>query len=174
MSRIREATLDDAVAICSIYNYYIEHTVVTFEEELLEVEEMRSRIVQIMEKFPYIVSVNDADEVIGYAYANTWRARKAYRFSAEVTVYLKQGQDGQGVGSMLYTHLIQTLKQSGYHLLIGGIALPNDASVKLHERMGFTKAGHFKDAGFKFERWVDVGFWQLVLSDTHSSSTNSV
>ena len=104
-----------------------------------------------------------AGEVVGYAYATKWNRRSAYRFSAEVTVYLDHGRRGRGIGSKLYQQLLPTLQLSGIHVAIGGIALPNNASVALHEKLGFQKVAQFREVGFKFNKWIDVGYWEKVL-----------
>lgn len=159
---IRPVTLEDAEAIANIYNYYVECTVITFEEELISVDEMRERIKTISASFPYIVYIEN-DEVVGYAYANTWRTRKAYRFSAESSIYVKHDCHSKGIGHQLYSNLIDSLRNLGFHMVVGGVTLPNEKSEKLHNRLGFTKVAHFKDAGWKFEQWLDVGFWELLL-----------
>lgn len=159
---IRPATPDDAFAICTIYNYYIENTVITFEEEPITVEEMAERIRTYSEKYTYLV-YEENGEVVGYAYGSSWRARKAYRFSTETTVYLKDGAAGKGIGTLLYSQLIEDLKVKGFHSLIGCITLPNEKSVKLHEKMGFKKVAHFHEAGWKFDSWQDVGFWEKLV-----------
>lgn len=159
---IRPATSADASAICSIYNHYIENTVITFEENPLTEDEMAERIRAYSEKYAYIVYEEDG-EVIGYAYGSSWRTRRAYRFSTETTVYLKDGTAGKGIGSLLYSELIERLKGKGFHSLIGCITLPNEKSVRLHEKMGFKKVAHFHEAGWKFDQWLDVGFWELLV-----------
>ena len=159
---IRPATPADASAICSIYNHYIENTVITFEEEPVTVEEMAERIRSYSEKYAYIV-YEEEGEVVGYAYGSSWRMRRAYRFSTETTVYIKDGAAGKGIGTLLYSELIGRLKEKGFHSLIGCITLPNDNSVKLHEKMGFKKVAHFHEAGWKFDRWLDVGFWEKLV-----------
>jgi phosphinothricin acetyltransferase len=106
----------------------------------------------------------EEDSIVGYAYANPWKQqRTAYRFSVEITVYVKQGCVKRGVGSALYTRLFELLRERGIHSVIGGIAQPNDASIALHEKMGLSKVAHFREVGFKHGRWVDVGYWQLTL-----------
>lgn len=96
--------------------------------------------------------------MIGYAYASKWKGRCAYRYSVEVSVYLHAEQSGQGMGTALYSALFKQLSELGYHVAIGGIALPNAASVALHEKFGMKKVAHFKEIGFKFGQWVDVGY----------------
>ena len=100
---------------------------------------------------------------VGYAYASPWKARPAYRWSAEVTVYLDPTCAGRGLGKRLYGELLAALKSQGMHAAIGGIALPNEPSVGLHEKCGFRKVAHFAEVGFKFGRWIDVGYWERLL-----------
>jgi phosphinothricin acetyltransferase len=99
----------------------------------------------------------------GYAYATRWRVRPAYRHSVESSVYLEQGAVGQGWGKQLYLALIELLREQELHLVIGGIALPNERSIALHEKLGFAKVAHFSEVGFKFGQWRDVGYWELRL-----------
>jgi phosphinothricin acetyltransferase len=101
--------------------------------------------------------------MVGYAYAKPWRPRSAYRFSVETTIYIAPGYQRRGVGAALYRDLLAALRQLDVHAAVGGIALPNDASVALHERLGFKKVGQFVEIGFKLGRWVDVGYWELIL-----------
>jgi L-amino acid N-acyltransferase YncA len=102
-------------------------------------------------------------KVVGYAYASKWKSRSAYRYAVESTVYLDPRFTGQGIGRHLYGSLIAELRQRSLHAVIGGIALPNPASIALHERMGFVKVAHFKEIGWKFNQWIDVGYWELIL-----------
>ncbi|MFN8285387.1 MAG: arsinothricin resistance N-acetyltransferase ArsN1 family B [Chitinophagales bacterium] len=159
---IREATSKDVPAITEIYNYYIEHTVVTFEEERKTVEEMDERIKSVKEKYPWIVMEVEG-EIVGYAYATEWKSRSAYRFTAESTVYLKNGLEQKGYGTLLYQALIELLKERKIHCVIAGIVPPNPASIRLHEKLGFQKVGIQKEVGYKFNKWEDVGYWQLIL-----------
>lgn len=159
---IRNATLKDAQRIADIYNYYIEHTVVTFEETLVTENEIKTRIQEKTKDLPWLV-FEEAGMVIGYAYASKWAGRCSYRFSSEITVYLDVNCKGRGVGTQLYTALIEQLKTLNYHVIIGGITLPNLASERLHEKFGFEKAAHYKEIGFKFNQWLDVGYWQLIF-----------
>lgn len=159
---IRVVEPKDAKAINNIYNYYIENTTITFEEVLLTPSEMESRISIISTEFPYYVYEEDG-EVLGYAYANTWKSRSAFRFSVESTIYLKNGLGGRGIGRKLYTQLIKELRERGVHSVIGGITIPNPGSIKLHENIGFTKLGQFHEVGYKKEMWIDVGYWELLL-----------
>jgi L-amino acid N-acyltransferase YncA len=160
---IRVATAADAESVAGIYNYYINDTVVTFEEEAVSSAEMARRIDEVTSaSLPWLVA-ELSDRVLGYAYASKWKGRGAYRFSLEITVYLAQDQLGLGLGSRLYSTLFPLLRDRGMHAVIGGIALPNLASVALHEKFGLNKVAHFREVGFKFGRWIDVGYWQRTL-----------
>lgn len=160
---VRPATAADAAALARIYNHFIAHTIVTFEEEPVTAGEMARRVDEVQAaSLPWLV-VEAGAVVAGYAYASKWRVRRAYRFSAEVTVYLAPDQGGRGLGTALYTRLLDDLRARGVHAVLGGIALPNDASIALHEKLGFRKVAHFEQTGFKFARWIDVGYWQRLL-----------
>lgn len=159
---IRAAKPSDAVAIAAIYNWYIANSSCTFEEGQLDEEAMRQRIAAAEPGKPWLVLEEDG-VLLGYAYASIWKARAAYNRSREVTVYLHKNAGGNGRGRQLYQHLIDELRQKPIHSLIASIALPNAASVALHESLGFTKVGQFSEVGFKFGEFVDVGYWQLIL-----------
>lgn len=159
---IRQCTTADAAAICEIYNHYVRHTVITFEEVPVVVAEMAQRILDVTARYPWLVAEENG-AVVGYAYAAPWRPRSAYRFSVESTVYVAPGQVGRGVGTALYRELIEGLRALDVHCAVGGIALPNPASVTLHEKLGFKKIGQLVEIGRKLDRWVDVGYWELIL-----------
>ncbi len=158
----RHVKITDAEQICTIYNYYVINTTVTFEEEEITEEEMKIRIVQATRRFPWLVYEVE-NELIGYAYATDWKSRTAYRYSAETTVYVKSDYIGKGIGFILYQELVKEMKALSYQTLIGGIALPNNSSIALHEKLNFKKVAHFQQIGFKLNQWVDVGYWQLIL-----------
>lgn len=161
---IRDAITDDARAIAAIYNPYIANTTISFEEQPVTDAEMARRIAEVQGAgLPWLVIEQDG-AMLGYAYATKWRVRHAYRFSVESSVYLAPQAAGQGVGTRLYTALLERLRDAGCHLVIGGIALPNAASVALHEKLGYEKVAHFREVGFKFDRWLDVGYWQKALA----------
>ena len=163
---IRPAGPGDAGAVAHIYNYYIANTVVTFEEGAVSPRDMRGRIAtSITSDLPWLVAEDDAGDVVGYAYASQWQGRCAYRFAVEVTVYLSDAATSRGWGSRLYDALFSDLRNKSMHVVIGGIALPNPASVALHEKFGMEKVAHFREVGFKFGHWVDVGYWQGMLND---------
>jgi L-amino acid N-acyltransferase YncA len=160
---IRPVAAEDAVAIARIYNYYIENTVITFEEERVTAQDMAARITETEGlSLPWLVALVDG-ALVGYAYARRWRPRSAYRYSVETTIYLDHGHKGRGIGRPLYAALLPLVKDRGMHIAIGGVALPNEASIALHEKLGFERVATFREVGFKHDRWVDVAYWQLVL-----------
>ena len=159
---IRSATAADAAGIATIYNHHVIGTAVTFEEDPVSVTEMARRITEIAARFPWLVCEADG-AIAGYAYASPWKTRSAYRYSVETSIYVAQTHLAGGVGGRLYAALLDELRGRGLHVAIGGISLPNDASIRLHERLGFVKVGHFAAVGWKLGRWVDVGYWQLRL-----------
>lgn len=160
---IRDAAIADAKVVAGIYNHYILNTTITFEEQAVTDSDMAQRISDVQGAgLPWLVVEFDG-EVVGYAYATKWRVRHAYRFSVESTVYLSPELSGKGLGRALYTELLLRLATGGYHLVIGGIALPNAASIALHEKMGFEQVAKFREVGFKFDRWLDVGYWERHL-----------
>jgi L-amino acid N-acyltransferase YncA len=159
---IRKASISDAGAICAIYNHYVETTCITFEEEIVSENEMAGRIDEIIRSLPWFVW-EEQGIVLGYAYASRWKSRSAYRYSAECAVYVRHDAVGRGIGRTLYQHLIADLREVGMHSIIGGIALPNAASQRLHEKAGFKKVAHFEQVGWKFKKWIDVGYWELTF-----------
>ena len=159
---IRAATPDDADQIASIYNHYIEHTVITFEELPVTAADMRTRLETGLALYPWLVAELE-HEISGYAYATQWKPRSAYRNTVETSVYVAPAHSRQGLGEALYRALLEHLCDEGFHCALGGIALPNDASVSLHEKLGFRKVGELEQVGWKFDRWVNVGYWQLLL-----------
>jgi L-amino acid N-acyltransferase YncA len=161
---IRPATSNDAEQIAKIYNHYIATSHATFELEPIDADEMERRIADTEDQgFPYLVADDDGT-VAGYAYGRQFRPRPGYKHAVEVAVYVHPDCHGQGIGRQLYDRLLPHLFDNGAHSVIATIALPNDASVRMHERFGFVKAGHFHEVGRKFDRWVDVGYWQLLKS----------
>jgi phosphinothricin acetyltransferase len=164
-THIRPATPADAARICAIYNPYVATTTISFEEEPVDEPGMAQRIADVAAAgLPWLVLEVDG-AVAGYAYATKWRARPAYRHSVESSVYLDQAWAGRGFGKQLYGALLDDLRARDLHLVIGGIALPNAASTRLHEALGFCKVAHFAEVGQKFGRWVDVGYWELRLGN---------
>lgn len=161
---IRSATINDALSISEIYNYYVVNSVVTFEEEPVSQQEMQNRISEVHScSLPWLVA-ESSNNILGYAYGTKWKARAAYRHSVEITIYLRNGLAGKGLGSQLYAALFEALRSKDINAVIGGIALPNPVSVALHEKFGMEKVAHFKNVGCKFGKWVDVAYWQKELN----------
>ncbi len=160
---IRHVIPDDFERITEIYNYYVTQTIVTFDEEPVTVEAMQYKAEIILQNYPYLVVEDDAGNVIGYGYGSQFRAKPAYRFTVETTIYFDASATGKGYGTMLYTALLSDLRDRGYKTALGVLGLPNEASIRLHEKLGFVKTGHLYNAGWKFEQWVDTGYWHLDL-----------
>lgn len=160
---IRLAQPSDAEAIVGIYNHYVANTTITFEEQAVSVDDMAGRIEGIQAAgLPWLV-LEDAGQLLGYAYASKWKTRSAYRYSVEVSVYLQQGIQARGLGSRLYEALFAALVERDIHAAMGGIVLPNDASVRLHEKFGMKQVARFEQVGYKFGQWLDVGYWQKLF-----------
>ena len=168
---IRSAAEADADAIADIYNYYVTDTIVTFEEEPVSDDEIARRIHYVQSAgLPWLVAEENG-EILGYAYATPWKERIGYRFSVETTVYLSKDCTGRGIGSQLYAELFRLLEQAGVRCVVGGVALPNDASVALHEKFGMSKVAEFERIGVKFDQWINVGYWQRFFTPADDSST---
>lgn len=163
MGIIRDVHIDDARQLVDIYNYYVLNSVITFDDVPLKVQAFEEKITTIKEGFPFLVFEEEA-KILGYAYAGKWRQKPAYKNTVEITVYLKKGEVGKQIGTKLYADLLNQLRKQNIHAIIGGMTLPNKASVRLHEKFGFEQVAHFKEVGLKFNKWLDVGFWQLILS----------
>ena len=159
---IRRVETADAKVICNIYNHYVKNTIITFEEDPVSIKQMQSRIEEVSSRYPWLVFEKDG-HVVGYAYAGAWRSRRAYRYAAESTVYLSKDVTGQGIGNRLYEALISIIRTDDVHSVIGVIALPNPASIALHEKLGFEKVAHLEEVGWKFNQWIDVGYWELII-----------
>ena len=160
---IRPAGTQDAAALAAIYNHYIVKTIVTFEETAISAEDMKLRLGEVAAaKLPWLVA-EEGGKVTGYAYASKWKGRCAYRYSVESSVYLAPDAVSRGWGTKLYTALFAALRETSIHAVIGGISLPNAASVALHEKFGMKKVAHFSEVGYKFKQWIDVGYWQTTL-----------
>ena len=165
---IRPVTILDAAAICSIYNYYVENSCATFEEMPVSQAEMEERIRSIGGQYPYLVW-DDEGIINGYAYAHRWRDRSAYRHTVETSLYVRTGLHGRGMGRALMEALLDEIRKMGIHAVISGIALPNDSCVAINEKLGFRKIAHFSEVGYKQNRWLDVGNWELLLGEASVS-----
>lgn len=160
---IRDISLADAKQIADIYNYYIRETIITFEEEVVSAQDIEQRIKKVTAKgYPFFV-YEENGIIVGYAYLSNWRERSAYDITLETSVYLNHNSIGSGIGSVLYKELIVRAKKINIHSLIGVISLPNDESRKLHKKFNFELIGNFKESGKKFDKLIDVEFWQLIL-----------
>lgn len=159
---IRFATPADAGSLAAIYNPYVTHTFITFEERPVDVGEMKRRIVDVSREGVWLVAESQG-RTEGYAYARPWHARSAYRHSVESTIYLHPDAMGHGLGTRLYQALLDELASRSVRRVVGVIALPNAASVALHERLGFEPAGRLPELGRKLGRWIDVGYWSRRL-----------
>jgi phosphinothricin acetyltransferase len=166
--RIRLAHAGDAQGIQAIYGPIVQSTAISFELDPPTVDEMAARIEDRRPMLPWLVA-EDGEAISGYAYAGRFSARPAYDWSVEASVYVAERAQGRRVGSALYMALFALLDTQGYRQVMAGIALPNDASVRLHERMGFALVGVYRDVGWKFGRWHDVGWWQRPLGAADSS-----
>ena len=167
MIAIRPATPEDAASIAAIYAPHVLTGTASFEIDPPDARAMRTRMAASDGLYPWMVATNgDVDGgVIGYAYAGKFRDRPAYRYVCETSIYLTDASSGSGVGRLLYAALVNTLRTQGFVHAIGAITLPNDRSIKLHEAVGFRRAGVYREVGFKHGQWIDVGFWQVQLND---------
>lgn len=159
---VRSVRLADAAAIRAIYAHFVRETAVSFDVDPPSVEELEARIEAYARTYPWLVAELE-NEIVGYAYASPHRARPSYLWSADVTIYVRPGSEGLGIGRRLYRPLLAQLEASGFASLFAGITLPNAASVGLHEAMGFTPIGVYRQVGFKHGAWRDVGWWQRQL-----------
>ncbi|HEY1388740.1 MAG TPA: arsinothricin resistance N-acetyltransferase ArsN1 family B [Ktedonobacterales bacterium] len=159
---IRIARPDDAAAIAAIYAPYVTDTVISFETVPPDENEIATRLAETLTRFPWLVAICDGD-VAGYAYAGQHRERAAYQWSADVSVYVHIASHRRGIGRALYSPLFAILRALGYYNVYAGIALPNPASVALHEAMGMTPVGVYRHVGYKGGMWHDVGWWEGSL-----------
>lgn len=159
---IRDVTPSDFAAIAALTNHYILNTSVHFGMEPVTPGELEAAW-RTSPRHPYIVMTDDEEVFLGFAKAGVWRERAAYQNTAEVGIYIERGHEGKGLGKTLYRALIDRCRAAGFHTLVGGLTLPNDASVRLHEAVGFKHVATFREVGRKFEGWHDVAFYQLML-----------
>ncbi|MEM8982131.1 MAG: arsinothricin resistance N-acetyltransferase ArsN1 family B [Pseudomonadota bacterium] len=161
---IRRATTADAPALLAIYTPFVEDSTVSFELTAPTVEEFAGRIEQSLSTHEWLV-MTDGERYCGYAYSTPHRAREAYRFSVETSVYVATDYRGNGIGKQLYYALFESLHALGYKSAYAGITMPNPASIALHSAVGFKKVGVYSDVGFKFGQWHDVSWWQRHVAD---------
>jgi phosphinothricin acetyltransferase len=162
--RIRAARPEDADAIAAIYAPYVEDCAISFELEAPGPETIRERLRGAGDLYPWLAADDEAGELVGYAYASAFRARAAYRWAIESTVYVKAEAHGRGIGSALYRPLLAILEAQGFTQAFAAIAMPNAGSIRLHESCGFVHAGTYTQVGFKLGAWWDVGLWQRALA----------
>jgi len=161
---IRLARATDAAGIASIYRHYVDHTRISFEEQAPDPQEMARRLSGDRPSYhPWLVAEDDG-RILGYAASSPFRTRPAYRWTVETGIYLAPDATGRGLGRQLLSPLLEMLERQGYVAAIGAIALPNDASVALHEKLGFTHTGTYRGVGFKLGEWLDVGLWEKDLA----------
>lgn len=162
---VRDATGQDAAACAAIYAPYVTGTAVTFETDPPGPGEMAARIARAQQAHAWLVACTEEGTVLGYAYAGPFRPRRAYGRTAETSIYLDPACGGRGVGSTLYTALLDRLRQQGYGTAVAGSTPPNPASAALHRSLGFTQVGAFTRVGRKFGRWHGCDWWELALAD---------
>ena len=161
--KIRKAHVADAEAIAAIYAPIVSETVISFEWVPPTVGEFRERIVKTLTKYPWLVATDEADQIAGYVFAGSHKDPASYQWSVNTSVYIRADSRGRGIGKALYTELFRQLVALGYHRAFAGVALPNAVSVALHESVGFKLVGIYKNVGFKFGAWRDLGWWQRDL-----------
>lgn len=161
---IRSATLQDAAAIRDIYAPFVEQTAASFEADVPTLADMRARVQKGLDGYSYLVAERSG-QVVGYAYGSQYRPRHAYRFTAEVSVYVAMDAGGQGIGRALYTQLLSDLAKQGFQTAVGVVTTPNPASDSLHLALGFTLVGTLENVGQKFGNWYGTSFYQRMLQD---------
>jgi len=159
---IRPLDVNDAQQLLDIYNYYVLNTSVTFDIEASTIENFKDKLNAIKSDYPFIVFEED-NKILGYAYGSKFRPKPAYNYVVESTVYVKHTAHGKQIGTKLYAELLQQLKNINLHTVLGVLTIPNDASIKLHEKFGFEQVANLREVGFKFGEWQHVGIWQLKL-----------
>ncbi|WP_242206312.1 GNAT family N-acetyltransferase [Aestuariivivens insulae] len=159
---IRPVHINDAQDLLDIYNYYVLNTAVTFDIAPLSLEAFQKKMNTINATYPFLVFEDDKG-ILGYAYGSRFRPKPAYDHVVESTVYVKHDAQGKHIGTQLYAELIKQLKQAQYHTVLGVLTIPNDASIKLHEKFEFKQVAELKEVGFKFNTWQTIGIWQLQL-----------
>lgn len=164
MSAVRNANEADAHAIAAIYEPYVRETAISFEEVPPTPSEMAHRLTSTLEFYPHLV-FDDGANVLGYAYGSLHRAKPAYRWSVETTVYVDRNSHRRGIGRALYARLLALLTRQGFHVALAGIVPPNENSIGLHESLGFVHLGTFREIGFKRGQFHDLGWWRRTLAD---------
>jgi phosphinothricin acetyltransferase len=166
MTAVRPATVDDLAALTDIYNYYVINTPVTFDLEPYTPHQRRAWFDEHVDSGRHrLLVAEDADgELVGYATSSRWRAKAAYDTTVETSVYCRHGATGRGIGTRLYTALFEAIADQDVHRIVAGMTLPNDASMALHERLGFTRVGEFVEVGRKFGQYWNVGWFERAMT----------
>ena len=176
---VRMAKVEDAKDLLNIYEYYVTNTPITFEYDVPTIEEFKNRIETTLKRYPYIVAEENG-KIYGYAYAGAFKCRRAYDWSVETTIYVKNNCKRMGIGNVLYEVLEQELKDMGILNMNACIACPvqegrylNDDSIRFHDNMGFTEVGHFHNSGYKFGQWFDM-IWMEKMIGEHNANPHEV
>ena len=159
---IRDVQLKDINQINDIYNYQIKNSTATFDEEIYSLENMEKKVMMISKKYPYIV-FEEENNVVAFCYVNEWKSKAAYKSTVELTVYVSPENHGKGIGYKLMDKIIEKTKDSGFITIISCVTEGNTASDKLHNKFGFEKVSHFRKVGKKFDKWLDVIDYELIL-----------
>ncbi|MDO5516062.1 MAG: GNAT family N-acetyltransferase [Clostridium sp.] len=181
--KIRKAEIADAEELLSIYKYYVENTDITFEYDTPTVEEFADRIGNTLKKYPYLVAEeegsldssenNDSNRIIGYAYAGAFKARRAYDWSVETSIYVRHGAGSHGIGTSLYNELERYLKEMNIINVNACITYPNETSEAFHEKFGYKTVAHFTKCGYKFGQWKDM-IWMEKMIGEHKDKPEEV
>lgn len=177
---IREASVDDAKELLEVYKPYVEETAISFEYEVPSEEEFRNRITNIKKKYPYLVAVMDG-KIVGYAYCAAFKARAAYDWAVETTIYVRRDCKRSGIGRKLYSRMEEILKKQGVLNMNACIAWPNTEddehltfdSIRFHEKLGYTLVGRFHGCGYKFDTWYDMVWMEKIVGE-HTKNQSPV
>lgn len=169
---IRVAKLEDAEQLVDIYKFYVEKTDITFEYEVPTVEEFIDRMKSILIKYPYIVA-EEGNTILGYAYASSFKGRRAYDWSVETSIYVKNGGVGCGIGTLLYNELERYLKQQNIININACITYPNEKSEEFHKKFGYKTVAHFTKCGYKFGKWKDI-IWMEKFIGEHNEKPEDI
>lgn len=174
---IENVCVRDAGQLLAIYDCYVQNTAVSFEYDTPSAAEFRQRIETITQRYPYLKAVDDG-RIVGYCYAACFKPRRAYDRAVETTIYLDQNARGRGIGRALYEKLEQELRERGFCNMNACIAVPNpndpyltDASIRFHEKMGFSRVGTFSRIGWKFGRWYDMTWMEKLIAPHEDEKT---
>ncbi|WP_129045594.1 GNAT family N-acetyltransferase [Companilactobacillus metriopterae] len=165
MAGIRLATTKDAQQILDIYTPYIENTTITFEYDVPTLEEFAERINDVLENFPYLVYEDKNGSILGYAYAHYYGERAAYNWTVEVSIYLSENASGKGIGTKLYRSLEEELTKQKVINIVACVTEENIGSIRFHEKLGFKNIGTFEKVGYKFNKWLDVVWFEKVINN---------